>query len=138
MMIANEKPGANRAGGKGGGPSRLDYSIKRRADGIPIRVGSKTVGTVKGDCFYKRVMASAHFLRKPPAIAFDVSTLRDAEAAGARWVEVTDTESGRVYRAALSTLWERGKGFNRGHGPQWFLILDEWNRPQSPTQGRLF
>lgn len=137
-MTANEKPGGNRAGGIGGRPSRLQYSTRTRAGGIPIYVGSKTVGAVKGDCFFKRVMASAHFLRKPPAIAFDVSTLRDAEAAGAKWVEVTDAESGRVYRASMATVWERGKGFNRGYGAQWFLPLNEWNRPQAPTQGRLF
>jgi len=136
-MLANKKPGGNRAGGKGGGPSHLHYS-RNSADGIPIYVGSKPVGTVKGDCFHKRVMASAHFLRKPPAIAFDVSTLRDAEAAGAKWVEVTDAESGRVYRASMATIWERGKGFNRGFGSHWFLTLNQWNRDQSPTQGRLF
>lgn len=137
-MLENKKPGGNRAGGIGRGPSQLQYTTRKRADGIPIYAGGKVIGAVKGDCFYKRVKASAHFLRLPPAIAFDVSTLRDAEAAGAKWVEVTDAESGRVFKASMATIWERGKGFNRGHGAQWFLTLDEWNRPQFPTQGRLF
>lgn len=136
-MLRIEKPGGNRAGGKGGGPSRFHYS-RKSAGGIPIYVNGKVVGTVKGDCFIKRVASSKHFLRRPPAIAFDESTLRDAEAAGARRVEVTDIESGRVYRASIETIWARGKGFNRGHGPQWFLPLKEWNRGQAPSQPKLF
>ena len=60
---------------------------------IPIRVGRQVVGEVQGDTFHKRLRASVHFLRIPPAIAFDVMTLDDAERAGARRVEVTDLES---------------------------------------------
>jgi len=88
-------------------------------------VGRRVVGEVREGVFYKRLRAS-HFLRTPPAIAFDVSTLREAERAGACYVEITDLESGRVYWAAISTIWERGFPVNRGHGEQWGLALGKW------------
>jgi hypothetical protein len=104
---------------------------------IPIRVGKLIVGEVRGDTFYKRLRASAHFLNVPPAIAFDVSTLDDAERAGARFVEITDTESGRVYRSSIATI--RAKGFRvaRGFGEQIALAMDEWTRDGEPLATQL-
>lgn len=99
---------------------------------IPIRVGRFIVGEVRGDTFYKRLRASAHFLNVPPAIAFDVSSLNDAERAGARFVQITDAESGRVYRQSIAAI--RAKGFRvaRGHGEQVALALNEWAREGEP------
>lgn len=105
---------------------------------IPIYVGRRAVGHVAGDTFYKRVRGSAHFLRTPRAIAFDESTLRDAERAGARYVEVTDAETGREYRAPLALIWERGFRVSRGHGEQLALILSDFNRQPAPEQLALF
>lgn len=138
-MLGIKKPGGNRAAAwDGGHHNQAQYTTKRRPDGIPIYLGGKVIGTVEGDCFRKRISSAKHFLRKPLAIAFDVSTLKDAEAAGAKRVEIVDTDSGRVYRATMATIWTKGKAFNRGHGPQWFLALNEWNKEPAPTQGRLF
>jgi hypothetical protein len=99
---------------------------------IPIRANQKIVGEVRGATFYKNLVASKHFLRVPRAIAFDVSTLDDAERAGARFVEITDTESGRVYRSSIATI--RAKGFRvaRGFGEQIALAMDEWTRDGEP------
>jgi hypothetical protein len=103
-----------------------DAAQVRRAASIPIRVGRHVVGEVVGDTFKKRVRASSHFLRTPPAIAFGVSTLDDAERAGARYVEVTDTESGCIYRATIATIRARGFELNRGFGEQIALALNLW------------
>jgi hypothetical protein len=92
-----------------------------------IYVGRHVVGEVRGGVFYKTVRASAHFLQKPRAIAFDVSTLHDAERAGALHVEITDSESGRVYRAPIAHVWARGFRVSRGFGEQVALTLGEWN-----------
>jgi hypothetical protein len=139
MMAKNKMPGGNRAGAWDGVHlGRFQYSTKVKRDGIPIYLGSKVIGTVEGGCFKKRISAGKHFLQKPRAIAFDIATLEDAEDAGAERVEIVDTDSGRVYRASMATIWADGKPLNRGHGRQWFLILDKWNREPSPTQGRLF
>jgi hypothetical protein len=98
-----------------------------------IRAGGRVVGHVAAGVFHKSVRASVHFLRTPRAICFDVASLHDAERLGARYVEVTDTESGRVYRAALGTVWAKGRPINRGFGEQWSLVLAEWRLDSEPA-----
>lgn len=105
---------------------------------IPIYVGRRAVGHVAGDVFQKTIRGSVHMLRTPRAIAFDESTLRDAERAGARYVEVTDAETRKCYRAPLSLIWAKGFAVNRGHGEQRALVLAEFNRQPAPEQLALF
>ncbi|OQY87265.1 MAG: hypothetical protein B6D41_11825 [Chloroflexi bacterium UTCFX4] len=108
-------------------------SLKR----VPIRANSKIIGEVCGETFYKNVLGSKHFLRVPRAIAFDVSSLNDAENADARFVQVTDAETSRVYRASIATI--RAKGFRvaRGFGEQIALALEFWNRDAEPLVTQL-
>ena len=94
-----------------------------------IYVGNRLVGWVSDGIFRKRLRASEHFLRKPEAIAFDVSSLQDAEAQGARIVSVTDVETGTEYEAFISTIWADGFSVNRGHGKQRALRISLWRRP---------
>ena len=69
-------------------PHRLGWGRTRIADTVvqsnytPIFVGTRVVGAVKGDTFFKTIRKS-HFLRKPPAIAFDTNSLEQAKQAGA-------------------------------------------------------
>jgi hypothetical protein len=95
---------------------------------------------VNGNVFVKQVEASRHFLYKPRAIAFDVSTLHDAEAAGATRVEVTDTETGRAYASTMAEIWANGFRVSRGFGEQWALPIGQWRRPgeQAVQQLSLF
>lgn len=98
----------------------------------PVRAGGRVVGWVRGKVFAKRVQASRHFLRTPPAIAFDVSSLASAELLGARAVEVIDTDTGRRYTASIAHICARGFPVNRGHGPQIALTLDCWTVDGKP------
>ena len=100
----------------------------RKASGrsTAIYVGRKVVGHVNGSRFMKRVEGSKHFLLKPRAIAFDVSTLHDAEAAGAIRVEVIDTETGRGYTSSVVEIWANGFRVNRGFGEQWAMLIGKW------------
>lgn len=108
-------------------------------EAIPIYVGSKVIGEVRDGVFSKSVRGSVHFLQRPPSIGWDVSALRDAEAAGARSVLVVDRETGREYRAPLGTVWAKGFRVNRGWGDQWALPLGQFNRPaETPAQLPLF
>jgi hypothetical protein len=100
----------------------------------PIYSGARVVGKVTGGVFVKTVAGSAHFLRKPPAIAFDVSSLDDAERAGAVQVQVTDRETGRIYRAPLALVRSAGFAVNRGYGAQWALPLCYWSVDGKPPQ----
>ena len=64
-------------------------------------------------------------LQRPRAWAVDVAVLRQAEALGARIVEVHDLEDGTVYRAPLERFWQRGIRVNRGYGEQVALLLSD-------------
>jgi hypothetical protein len=99
---------------------------QERTKEIPICVGKRIVGRVEGDTFYKSIKGSKHFLRVPPAIAFDVSSLDDAEEAGAVKVQVVDQETGIVYKSTIQHIREYGEEFNRGFGNQIFLVLEGW------------
>ncbi len=104
---------------------------------IPIRANSKIIGYVERETFYKNLIASKHFLRVPRAIAFDVSSLTDAERVGARFVQVTDIETSRVYRASIATIRAKGFRVNRGFGEQVALAMEFWNRDAEPLATQL-
>ena len=92
----------------------------------PIFIGNLVVGKVEGDVFLKSIRGSRHILRKPPAIAFDVSTLNQAEQAGAVIVQVVDQETGITYRAQIAHIKDVGIRIDRGYGEQIALPLEGW------------
>lgn len=85
----------------------------------------------------KDIHGSKHMLKRPPAIAIDRLTLEQAESAGAIWAEIRDVETGKIYRALLSTIRARGFQFNRGFGDQVALALAAWNRDEEPQPAQL-
>lgn len=103
--------------------SRLSQS----AVPVYLRGTEKPIGTVRGQTFYKTIQGSKHLLRHPPALAFDLSTLEDAERAGATHVAVTDSETGRTYRAAIATIRRDGFPVVRGFGKQIALPLASYS-----------
>lgn len=95
--------------------------------GAPIYVGKVVVGHVLGDTFFKVFRGSVHILRQPRALANQVSALDDAEREGAVFVQETDSETNRVYRAPIALIRKRGIRIDRGNfGPQLALLLGEW------------
>ena len=101
---------------------------RAQAQSTPIYCNGKPVGRVEGGVFRKAVHSSrGHLLHTPPAIAFDVSTLRDAAAAGATRVEVFDADTHRTFTATLETIWAHQFPVPRGHGNQVVLHLDYWS-----------
>ena len=67
---------------------------RRAPVAIFLRGTTKPVGRVIGNRFEKTITGSKHLLRVPmPALGFDLSTLEDAERAGAVYVAVTDTDA---------------------------------------------
>jgi len=120
---------------------RKNTNSKGKKQGqTPIYCGSRVVGYVKAGVFYKSVSGSKHFIQKPPKIAFDISTLKDAEKAGAVRVEVYDRETQTTYKATIAHIWECGGYENRGYGEQWALNMDGWIKHQkgAPVQPSLF
>ena len=82
----------------------LDRRRHKQPVGTPVRVGRHVVGHVLGDTFYK-TLQPGHFLRNPPAICFDISSLADAEALGARKAHVTNAKTGQL--SEQLSLWEK-------------------------------
>jgi hypothetical protein len=109
-------------------------NVSKSSNSTPIRACGHVVGKVRGDTFYKSVDGSRHFLRIPPAICFDVLSLKEAERAGAVYVEVTDRETGKAYRVSIRFIWEHGFKVNRGFGDQIALPLGQWQIIGTPLQ----
>lgn len=118
-----------------------------------IWVNTTVVGYVTGRDFMKFVSSERHFLHTPPAIAFDVSTLDDAEKVGANRVIVHDRDTRNVYSAPISLVREMGFSVDRKCGQQIALALayfsvngnqpvntPGWNprAPKTSPQARLF
>jgi hypothetical protein len=103
---------------------------------IPIYAPGKdkAIGKVIGDAFVKHISFRKHTLRQPAAIAFDLSTLDDAEAAGAKNVEVHDTDTGHLYTAPMQLIRTKGLRVNRGFGSQWALTLGYWRKDDAPSE----
>lgn len=117
---------------------RTTHSPKRRVTPIYAPGRRHPVGQVVGDAFIKHIAFSKHTLRSPRAIAFDVSTLDDAERAGVVVAEIHDTESRNVWTAPIALIRSKGFPVRRGFGNQWTLTLEHWSRNglQSEAEAR--
>jgi hypothetical protein len=93
-----------------------------------IRAGRHVIGEVRGTTFIKKIRASQHFLKTPPAIAFDLDSLAQAERAGAVEVQVIDKETGTIYRTTIAHILRAGFELDRGFGKQIALPLEGWSR----------
>jgi len=105
---------------------------------ILIRVKNKVVGKVVGKLFMKNLKGSVHFLRVPPAIAFDYDTLLNARKNGVFIVQITDRETNQRYLSPLNTVLERGFRINRGYGDQIALEMKYWSHTEPVLQEKLF
>lgn len=95
---------------------------------VLVKVNGRTVAEVRPDgVLQKHIRFSVHLYRKLNAVAFDVSALDQAERAGAKWVEIYDDESGRVYHTRLATFRANATSLNFA-GAQLALPLKYWQR----------
>ena len=103
----------------------------------PVKVNKKVVGNVDGDTLNKTLDYSKHFLRTPPAIAFDELALSKAKEMGATKIKVKDKRTGLEYHTSIVNLENRGFTFNRGFGDQIGLSLSEWSKNEE-SQVKIF
>lgn len=101
-----------------------------------IKAGTRVVGEVSDSTLFKRVRGSKHMLQRPPAWAWDVYALEQAQALGAVSVAVLDTETSTLYTAPLAHFEQYGRRFNRGYGDQIYLPLRQWQTVQMTPNGR--
>lgn len=111
--------------------ARQSKKRKHKIIGTVIKVKGRTVGQVIG-VDYVKDFTNRHMLTTPPAIASDIQALHDAERAGAVYCVFTNTDTGIIYRAAISKIWDVGKEFDYGHGRQIMLTLSNWQQSRDP------
>lgn len=123
-MREGRTPGGQAGGSRRGtGQSQRQQQSSRR---VVFSQSGKVVGTIAGQVLRKSVDASRHFLRTPPAIAWDLSALEQARQNGTTHCEVRDRESGRLYIARLESFFAKGFRVERGYGQQLGLPLNQW------------
>lgn len=88
----------------------------------------KVVGYINGPLLTKQADSIRHMLKQPPGWAWDVAILDHAKGRGVTHTEVTDTETGITYRAAIADFETFGAPINRGHGPQIVLPAGYWSQ----------
>lgn len=76
----------------------------------------------------RRRMSARHFLRRPPAIAFDRDVIDQAHAVGAERIVCVDRDSGDAYAVTMDAFMRGAFAFNRGWGDQLALPLAQWAR----------
>lgn len=94
---------------------------------ISARTG-KVEGLVIGRKFYKFMRRDGQFLHTPPAIAFDICTLRLIARTKAEAIVVVDPETDNVYEATMDKMRSAGFMLDRGMGPQWAMKLTDWTQ----------
>jgi hypothetical protein len=67
-----------------------------------------------------------HFLRQPPAIAYDCSIIDLATSYHVQYLIVTNSESKDKYEISLAAFKEKSFKVNRGFGPQLACPLENW------------
>jgi hypothetical protein len=95
---------------------------------ILIRVGGRHVGEVVQGVFQKTIVGSRHILRVPPSIALSVESLEQAEGAGAREIQIRDSETGRVFACTIEHFRRHAFPIQRGgFEPQLAMRLEEFD-----------
>jgi len=98
------------------------------------------VGIVVGETFAKTVHSMRHMLNNPPGWAFDVASIEQAKAYGARRIRLSDKDTDTVFETDFATFDRYAFDLNRGYGRQKALPLERWetHEPNEPRQGVLW
>jgi len=91
---------------------------------------NKPIGKIlekEGVIYLIKSCRSRHFLRQPPAIAYDDSIILLAESYNVKFLIVTNSESKAKYRISLADFKEKSFKINRGFGPQLACTLENWD-----------
>jgi len=114
--------------------SQKSKKSKHEIKGTPVHTSrGKVIGQVIGDTFVKD-MTNRHILDKFNAIASDICTLHEAEAAGAVSVAFTNTDTGVIYCAPIAKFWDCGFYIDFGFGKQQALNLSHFEHKRDPNQ----
>jgi len=104
-----------------------DITLKHSELQEAIYSNGKLVGKVSQGKFKRRIKYSIHALQKPPALALSLDVLRQMEQAGTHEIEMTDIESGKIFRTTLAKFYRFAIPIQRGNfGRQLALPIKYW------------
>lgn len=83
----------------------------------------------------KNVSGKRHFLRRPPAIAYDKWTINDAQKKGVALLEVQDSDTGKKYICHITQFIAGCFTIDRGFGVQLALPMGKWNKAEEKQHG---
>jgi hypothetical protein len=95
----------------------------------------KVRGVIENRVLRKEICGRIHLLRKPPAIALD-ARMYDRYRPYFDEIEITDADTGIVYRVAAGYFDRRRFEIERGYGKQYALGLKHWHT-NAPVGGQL-
>jgi len=95
----------------------------------------KVRGVIENRVLRKEIRGRVHLLRKPPAIALD-ARMYDRYRKHFDEIEITDADTGTVYRASARYFDRFREIIERGYGRQYALELKRWHT-NTPTGGQL-
>ena len=95
----------------------------------------KIRGVIENRVLRKEIRGRIHLLRKPPAIALD-ARMYDRYRPYFDEIEITDADTGTVYRASARYFDRFREVIERGYGRQYALELKRWHT-NTPTGGQL-
>ena len=95
----------------------------------------KIRGIIENRVLRKEIRGRIHLLRKPPAIALD-ARMYDRYRPHFDEIEITDADTGIVYRASARYFDRFREVIERGYGKQYALGLKHWHT-NAPVGGQL-
>ena len=95
----------------------------------------KVRGVIENRVLRKEICGRIHLLRKPPAIALD-ARMYDRYRPHFDEIEITDADTGIVYRASARYFDRFREVIERGYGKQYALGLKHWHT-NTPTGEQL-
>lgn len=101
-------------------------SLSPSEEGGIIWVNGKPVARIENRSYIKTVSGSRHFLRVPPAIAFDADTW-DAYRHLFDSVQVTDRDTLAIRSLTADQFDSKRFEIDRGFGRQYAVVLDAWD-----------
>ncbi len=117
---------------------KYSTNVPKSYDKFPVFNSSgHVIGEIRGNTLYKKVKSSVHMLLMPKAWAIDEDAIDFAVSKGTTDIEVSDKESGSVYRCSIQTFVRYGVKINRGFGQQIALPLSYWSIITPIVKGQL-
>jgi ribonuclease HI len=102
-----------------------DMLKPKPARAIPIIVNGKAVAEIRNNTLFKKNKRE-HFIRVPPAIAFDTESF-DAHSHLFDKIVVTNVDTAQNYIITTTEFNAKRVILDRGHGVQWMALLGHWS-----------